>query len=172
MTHIDLNTLYDELLQSRTYLSNPDVLSHVHWASEGHYDIVVLNSDQENGGHAPVPTVFSTIVHISDQSYWLSSDAGWKGPTEFTSSPSQAKMNCLGVRSNEDVRPFQADFVTVVDNTNTMQTLMGTPEAEVRIGFALNFNGLAPHLKFCHILFEVSLASFKQSVPTNRFDRN
>ncbi|KAG6370931.1 hypothetical protein JVT61DRAFT_10778 [Boletus reticuloceps] len=157
MPTVDLYTLRNQLLQSEKYLGDPDLPNKVHWVTEGRRDILVLNDDQENDNQTVdhvQPVVLSTVVRIFDQLFWLTSDAGWKGPTDFTACLHQAKASCVGVRPNEDAGPFQSDFAVIADNTKTLQNLAATPQFEVKVGFASNTNSPAAQLKFRHVLFE------------------
>lgn len=123
MTLVDLNLVHDQLLQLGRYLGNLDLLDHIHWIMEGHREVLKTNAVDEDADHSVVPSVpaiLSAVVHIFNQSFWLTSDAGWKGPTEITSNLYQVKASCIGVHPREDAVGFQVDFNTAMLNANTL----------------------------------------------------
>ena len=162
MTSLNLAELRQQLIESGTYLADPQLLDHVHWVPDGRRNVLVYNdellgNDDADGGHVSGPAVLSAVVRVSDQSFWLTSDGGWRGPTDFTPFLHQVKATCLGIMPNEDVGQFHWDWGAAVDNAQGLQSLIATPDFSVRLGFVGGGNDGTGHLRFRHILFEVSL---------------
>lgn len=162
MPTVDLAALRPRLMQSGTYLGDPALMNRVHWDADGRQDIVVRNliaGAAPTPNQRPSPAVLSAVLCISDQSYWLTSNAGWKGPTAYTTYLHQAKANCLGIHPNKSVGLFLQDFAMIAHNANLLQDAAVTPNSTARMGFASNRDGPGTQIKFRYVLFEVSMRS-------------
>ena len=78
-------------------------------------------------GDITVPTpeydmaVLSTVVHISDDDFWMTSCRNWKGTSQYCPNFSDLKLTCTGKSLSET--PFRKDFPTVVANLTTLADL-------------------------------------------------
>lgn len=102
MPFINLNNLRQELLETETYLGDPDLLNHVEWVPDRRQDIVAMKPETGTATTSSArldsePALLSSTVRIWDQSFRLTSDVSWRGPTESTKHLQDAKASCVGV---------------------------------------------------------------------------
>ena len=117
------------LLQEVVYLGEPHVANNVTWAcvgkaywhvtdetateykSSSDLSAVDLESFTLTNPDAPI---LSAVVLISEEDYWLTVDANWKGPSTVAPKLSDAKASCTGQAPDNEV--FIPDFLTVLNN--------------------------------------------------------
>ena len=130
--------------------------------SEGKAEKLILKATSSTPNNAaeltaPELAVLSLIGTISLDDFWMTSDAGWHGPTSITKTLSAAKVSCSA--SSPPVQELTADFSTALANICWLQDQAathgftkkqcllvgapGTPDDSVRI-------------KVKHALFKVS----------------
>ena len=138
------------LLQKHSYIADPDFLQYVEWQRRGRKNLLYPVASAENDDCDDVASL-SVIAFIPDDGFWLTSDAGWKGPTKITPTLSEAKATCVATfpRDNSVLRN---DFQVALDHVHTLQDKVATPNAEDRRGFS---QPGSTKFKFRHVLFEV-----------------
>lgn len=81
------------------YLAQPNFREKVEWIREGKAEKLILKATSSTPDDAAEPTapelaVLSLIGTISSDDFWMTSDAGWHGPTSITKTLSAAKASC------------------------------------------------------------------------------
>jgi hypothetical protein len=110
-------------------------------------------NDSPPSESTPEVAVISAITQISSNDFYLTADAGYKGPSTICPEYSSIKPSCTN--EQPDVEPFKADFDVVRSNLRWLQDVATTD------GFILK-RGLVPpytdgfRFKVRHVLFEVS----------------
>ncbi|KAF8440515.1 hypothetical protein L210DRAFT_3539853 [Boletus edulis BED1] len=149
-----VNAMLNELHNSPTYLGNAHLAEALEWRRVGRKDFIFPNhvdneNDEEEGRCTEEPAILSIIADISHDSFWLSSDAGWRGPTEITPSLSDVKGTCIGTAPRSPI--LHDHFSQALQHILVLQALVATPDITVRQGFT-QFG--SERLKFRHIFFE------------------
>ena len=163
-----MRNAHTALLEKGLYLGDTSIVNQVCWVRIGKADRVVTNdaaaeywsacelfaADSEAQAPAtPDPAVLSAVVFIPEEDYWLTSDAGWKGPTATAASFADVKLSCTGEQPEHEV--FASDFAVVLRNVKDLLEqgcTKGFPETK---GIVVKSNTSALKLEFRHILFEV-----------------
>lgn len=151
------------LLNTGLYLAHPTIRDKVEWIRDGKgHKLVVKNTKpvDDDAENLPPPemAMVSLIAVISTNDFWMSSDAGWKGPTAFTKTLADAKASCTGEKPNVDT--FGDDFVTAITNLQWFQDQIATHGFTVKKGALIGQPGAIPDtykVKIRHSLFEVSV---------------
>jgi hypothetical protein len=106
---------------------------------------------------APAPSppelaTLSAIVYISDENFWFTSCAKWRGPTTVSPSFANIKPSFTGQAPADD--PVRADFPEVISNIKGLMAMASTPGFTTKRGVLV---GAAndPMLKIRHQVFEV-----------------
>ena len=160
------------LLEKGLYLGDTSIINQVSWVRIGKADRLVTNNaateyrsacdlfaadPEAQAPPTPDPAVLSAVIFIPEEDYWLTSDAGWKGPTAAATSFADVKPSCTGQKPEHEV--FAPDFVVVLRNVKDLLEkgrTKGFPEIK---GVVVKSNTGASKLKFHHILFEVCCSS-------------
>ncbi|KAF9239986.1 hypothetical protein BU15DRAFT_61619 [Melanogaster broomeanus] len=158
----DRNTrIHQELLDSGLYLGDRAILQHVEWKPNGRRESLFIKESPSSPSDDQKPSsddsvadlaTLSTVVRINDNGFWLTSDAGWRAPTDITPHLRDAKASCIGVSPLTGV--FRDDFFLSVENAHLLQQQIATPNAGEHLGFACKGEGQFAELKFRHMLFE------------------
>jgi len=82
---------------------------------------------------SPEPATVSAIVLLSDNDFWLVSDAGYCGPGKFNQEFADIKPSCLG--GIHDVDPFKVDFTEVTVNVHWLMNCIATRGFKQKKGF-------------------------------------
>jgi hypothetical protein len=98
------------------------------------------------------PAILSVITQISDDDYWLTPCAMWRGSTSAAATLADAKATCIGGASRHVV--IAPDFTKFLTNIRWIMDQTRTPCYKRQEGVVVD--GL---LKFRHVLFEVRLCS-------------
>lgn len=171
------DTARDGLLNSGLYLGDQNFeINQVIWRRIGTDNCLVTkqSADAVDAAHAamaatettpgdnstlsPIPeydlAVLFTVVHISDDDFWVTSCGNWKGASQYYSKFSDLKLTCTGKGPSE--MPFREDFPTVLTNLTAMVNLSARYTNKKGL-----FVERPPDLKirFRHVLFEVSIRS-------------
>lgn len=157
------------LLGRRGYLAEPAVLEDCEWVRDGKAHKLVFKTPPA----PPVSTVDSNestlqdtievpqlaklclVGRISKDDFWLLSDAGWRGTTEF--SKSFAKVKASGTWEAPRQAPFAADFPSAIKNLKAIEAKMVTPGFKQTRSTLVGLGG--SRVKVRHALFEVSYIS-------------
>jgi hypothetical protein len=150
------------LLNTGLYLSHPNIRNKVEWVRDGKgHKLVVKNTkpvDDDAEKSPPEMALLSLITVISVDDFWMSPDAGWKGPTSFTKTLTDAKASCTGEKPKIDI--FGDDFVTAITNLQWLQDQTATHGFAAKKGALIGQPGAAADtykVKVRHCLFEVSV---------------
>lgn len=156
------------LLDSGTYLADPNFRDRVEWVRDGKSHKLVKkvdkptptsasaaddNDDDDDDSSAPEMAILSVIVIISSDDFWMSSDAGWRGPTKITKTFAQVKPSCTGEQPN--LETLGDDFDTAISNLKWLQDQTATHGFREKKGLLVGNPGI-PRIKVRHTLFEVS----------------
>ncbi|KAJ7246451.1 hypothetical protein C8J57DRAFT_1523579 [Mycena rebaudengoi] len=97
------------------------------------------------------PASLTFVAKISPDNFWLMSDGAWKGPTEYTPTLADVKLNCRLVAP--ELPPFAADFGNVLEN---MKWLMANSQTEGNKKKGVFDAGEKPiaTIRVRHVLFE------------------
>lgn len=157
------------LLDSNVYLAHPNFRDRVEWVRDGKAHKLVMkvdkpasastsaaDDDDENSSSAPEMAILSVIVIISSDDFWMSSDAGWRGPTKITKTFAQVKPSCTGERPN--LETLGDDFDIAISNLKWLQDQAATHGFREKKGLLVGNPGM-PRIKVRHTLFEVSFLS-------------
>lgn len=98
------------------------------------------------------PAILTTVVRLHNDDFFFTSDANYRGPTQFTPNLGKVRATCLG--GNPQLGPFEDDYSTVIENLEWLQEQIAHPELQERKG--LLFPG-PPRIKVRHLLFEVRI---------------
>ncbi|KAF9233045.1 hypothetical protein BU15DRAFT_66911 [Melanogaster broomeanus] len=136
----------EELIDSGLYLGDRKILQHVEWKANGRKESLFVkeapptpSSDSEEQKPLSEDIVadlatLSAVVRVNDNGFWLTSDAGWRVPTNIAPHLHDAKGSCVGVSPVTGV--FRDDFFIWVENARMLQQRIATPDSEERLGFA------------------------------------
>ena len=138
------------LLRNHSYVADPNFLQYVQWRCCGRKDLLYLVTSTENDDSDNIASLL-VIAFIPDDGFWLTSDAGWKGPTKITLTLSEAKGTCVATFPWDNT-VLCDDFQDALDHVHALQNMVTTPNAEGNRGF---FQPGSTKFKFRHILFEV-----------------
>ena len=116
-----------------------------------------MDNDSDSDGSpnlafVPKPATLSEVVLLSDHNFWMVADAGYCGPGKFNQEFTNIKPSCS--KGIPDVDPFKSDFAEVTANVHWLMDLIVTRGFKQKKGFVMGPTD-APHLKVCHIIFEV-----------------
>ncbi|KAK0190766.1 hypothetical protein F5146DRAFT_1137592 [Armillaria mellea] len=138
------------------YIGNPSSLSmhNLKWmpmnGGRGH---VLVDTSHETPSHA----ILLVVLHITRKNCWVYPDGKWKGPTKYTESLADMKLNCFGEIPEAGV--FRDDFQHVIRNLESIRNKIASPGSKksgvlfpVEIGNPADENGLK--VKFHHTLFK------------------
>ncbi|KAF4567154.1 hypothetical protein EYR40_006148 [Pleurotus pulmonarius] len=104
------------------------------------------------------PAILTTVVRLHNDDFFFTSDANYRGPTQFTPNLGKVRATCLG--GNPQLGPFEDDYSTVIENLEWLQEQIAHPELQERKG--LLFPG-PPRIKVRHLLFETKAADHNDS---------
>ncbi|KAJ6463430.1 hypothetical protein C8R45DRAFT_519739 [Mycena sanguinolenta] len=163
-----------KLVEDSYYLGTTDIRDEVVWRSIGPDDILVTKESAEaedariaekeakkkgtsdpsealSGGTLLIPARLTFVGLISSRDFWFMSDANWSGPTEFTKTFAEVKLNGR-VIAPTNTTAFADDFSTVLQN---MEWFMKTNET---LGYAkqgiFQAKDQNKSIKSRHVLFE------------------
>lgn len=142
---------HNTLLRNHTYLGDPNFLQYVQWRRRGRKNLLYALPSSKNSNTSDSIATLSIIAFIPDDTFWLTSDAGWKGPTKITPTLSKAKATCITTFPDDDTI-LRDDFQHALDHIHALQDMVVTPGAESRLRFSLPGS---TKLKLRHVLFEV-----------------
>ncbi|KIM66133.1 hypothetical protein SCLCIDRAFT_14522 [Scleroderma citrinum Foug A] len=94
------------------------------------------------------------VVKISSRDFWLTTDAGYRGPSQIWKDFSEVKASCAC--EQPDMVPFKDDFSTVTENLHWLQDEVTTSGFPGKKGLFIQGNEASIWFKVCHKLFEVS----------------
>ena len=124
-----MQNTHEALVTGSVYLGEPGVAHNVTWVHVGRADQLVTNetaTEYKSSGNLsaidpesstltnPNATIISAVVLISEEDYWLTVDANWKGPSMVAPNLSDAKASCTGQAPDNEA--FVPDFPTVINN--------------------------------------------------------
>ncbi|KAH0832152.1 hypothetical protein J3R83DRAFT_13063 [Lanmaoa asiatica] len=130
------------------YLADPSVLQRVRWERQGRKSYVFEQVPAQHPATPPALASLSVIAHISDDLFWLTSDANWRRPTAITPSLAEAKATCVGTCPTRHTL-LRDDFQSALDQVHTLQDMVAT--GNTCQGFTQTGTS---RLKFRHVLFE------------------
>ena len=104
----------------------------------------------------PVPVTLSAVVHVPEDNFWMVADGGYCGLGKFNQEFADIETSCSGSIPNVD--PFKGDFAELTTNVYWLMDLVATRGFKQKKGFVMGPSD-TPHLKVCHILFEVQTYS-------------
>ena len=152
------------LLNTGMYLAHPNIRNKVKWVRDGKGHKLVTkrtkptNDDDTENLSPPEMAILSLITTISTDDFWMSSDAGWKGPTNFTRTLADAKASCTGKKPSFET--IGDNFNTAIANLQWLQDQIATDGFTVKKGALVGQPGVPPDtykVKVRHTLFEVSV---------------
>jgi hypothetical protein len=172
-----MDTLRNTLVHDTYYLGTSAIREEVVWRRMGRDNVVVTKesaeaadaahanktqdlsetgdkNDADNNEPELIPAPLTFVAQISPDNCWLSSDGNWKGPTEYTPTFADVKLNCRMV--SPELQIFKDDFTNVVNN---LQFIMAKIEKKGDKKFGVfDDNGRSTtYFKMRHKLFEVRL---------------
>ncbi|KAJ6463438.1 hypothetical protein C8R45DRAFT_519999 [Mycena sanguinolenta] len=119
-------------------------------------------SEQLNDSTLLIPAPLTFVGLISPHDFWFMSDANWSGPTEFTKTFAEVKLNGRAIAPT-NTTPFADDFSTVLQN---MEWFMKTNET---LGYAkqgiFQAKDQNESIKLRHALFEQTDNTAEDSDP-------
>ncbi|KAF9231620.1 hypothetical protein BU15DRAFT_68179 [Melanogaster broomeanus] len=115
----------EELIDSGLYLGDRKIPQHVEWKANGRKQSLFVKEAPPTPSNKEQKSLSEDI---------LTSNAGWRGPTNIAPHLHDAKGSCVGVSPVTGV--FRDDFFISVENTRTLQQQIATPDSEERPGFA------------------------------------
>lgn len=140
--------IHTALLHDGYYLADPNILQHLCWKRQGHKIHIFKNIPAQP---PTTPLAFAplcVITFISNNSFWLTSDAGWHKLTEISPSLLDAKATCVSTFPTGHTL-LHDNFQLALNHINDlvqMVTLALTRQGFTQIELSC--------LKFCHVLFE------------------
>lgn len=141
-------TVRDQLLSAGLYLADASSLDRVQWAANGRKTTLVMRSDISSRDSDMEPAILSAILVLSEQGFFLTTDANWRGPSTISPHLYDTKASCVGVPPQ--VNPFRDDFSALLVHARSLQTQTASHEDALSVGFVRD-----NCLKFRHVLFEV-----------------
>ncbi|KAG6370933.1 hypothetical protein JVT61DRAFT_10780 [Boletus reticuloceps] len=136
-------TIRDQLLGTGFYLADASTLDRVHWAVDGRKSILFEEPFDPTAESDLRPAVLTAILVLSDQRFFLTSDASWHGPSEITPRLYDVHASCIGVPPW--VNPFHNDFSRLLVHAHALQAKVASHEETLPVGFVRNRS-----LKFQH----------------------
>lgn len=143
----------DQLINAGFYLAHASSLDNVQWGANGRKSILLARPPNSSRPSEMSPAVLSAILVLSEQGFFLTSDANWKGPSEINPHLNDVKGTCIG--TSPQVNLLRDDFTLLIDNARSLQSITATHEDALCVGFLRNQT-----LKFRHVLFEVRDVSY------------
>ncbi|KAF9234971.1 hypothetical protein BU15DRAFT_65267 [Melanogaster broomeanus] len=108
----------EELIDSSLYLGDRKILQHVEWKANGRKESLLVkeapptpsSEEQKTSSENIVADLatLSAVVRVNDNGFWLTSDAGWRAPTNIAPHLHDAKGSCVGVSPATGI--FRDDF--------------------------------------------------------------
>jgi hypothetical protein len=108
----------------------------------------------------------SAVVLISSDDFWMTADAGYRGPGRYVRNFASVKPTCSG--GIPDVEPFKSDYSEVVDNVRWLLDTVSTQGFHLKRGFVTGPTN-APRIKVQHVLFEVILIILLSCIVAQNF---
>ncbi|KAI5982958.1 hypothetical protein EDD15DRAFT_2202440 [Pisolithus albus] len=169
----------DRLLAMGLYLGDSTVATNVQWVREGRGHVLVYcpKEDTEDSttardstalenvssnpsttmapanSHAPPEGAeLTAIVRIEREHFWLTSDAGYLGPTDICKEILDVKPMCAV--GDPGVEPVQSDFPTVVDMLRVLTRQCVMPGYSAGPGLFITEKNRPTCVKVRHRLFE------------------
>jgi len=178
-----MQDLRDELNKNSHYLGATGVREEVVWRRMGRENTLVTsesamaeaarmaeiaaaklkegNEGHDSGDDEPdesesrlVPAPLTLVALLSSDNCWLAPDGFWKGPTAYTPTLADFKMNCQLAAPN--LSPFTDDFTRVMRNVQWLMTSIET-EGNEKQGILDPKEKPFATIKLRHVLFEVRL---------------
>ena len=140
--------IHDQLIGAGFYLADSSTLDRVRWAVDGRKTILFEEPNDPSSETDMQPAILSAILVLSEQGFFLTSDANWRGPSEITPHLYDVKGSCVGVAAR--VNPFRDDFSSLIAHARTLQVKAASHEETSSIGFVHDSS-----IKFRHVLFQV-----------------
>lgn len=159
------------LIKTGLYLGEGSIHDNVHWVRQGRADRLAVkplaatptcsdsgkSSDDSSKYPSPPPdeppelASLCAIAHISNQDFWLTSDAGYRGPSSVWGDLARVKPSCT--LEEPDMQPVRGDFKAVMDNLRKLQDAVATSgfSPESRKGLLQGGNG-GQRFKVKHVL--------------------
>ena len=138
----------DLLITTSFYLTDSSTLDHIPWAVDGRKTVLFEMPKDPSTDSKMEPAIISTIIVLSEQGSFLTSDGNWCGPSEITPHLSDAKGSCIGMAPR--VNPFHDNFSSLLEHARALQGQAALHEEAASIGFVCN-----NCIKFQHVLFQV-----------------
>ncbi|KAJ7018594.1 hypothetical protein C8F04DRAFT_1404858 [Mycena alexandri] len=136
----DLAALRDELAQNTHFLANANIPSTLTWKKIGSDNVLVsteaaakydnavqpTTDNEETPTEVPEldPALLSMVAKVATSDFWLTPCGHWKGPTSFTPTFADLKLNCRLVAHEDSV--FKGDFKKVLDNVSALMAKAAT----------------------------------------------
>ncbi len=152
-----LNAARAHLLDKGGYLGDPSTHDHYEWMRDGKSHKLVIKPLATSEDSSPrvldIPQIaeLSFVARISGDDFWLLSDAGWRGPTEW--SKKFEKVKATGTFEAPTHAPFAADFGEILKNIKALEAKMVTPGFEHSKSILVGLGN--SRIKVGHKLFEV-----------------
>lgn len=125
--------IHDQLIGAGFYLADSSTLDRVRWAVDGRKTILFEEPNDPSFETDMQPAILSAILVLSEQGFFLTSDANWHGPSEITPHLYDVKGSCVGVAAR--VNPFRDDFSSLIAHARTLQVKAASHEETSSIGF-------------------------------------
>ncbi|KAJ6518278.1 hypothetical protein C8R47DRAFT_1232444 [Mycena vitilis] len=156
----DLKSFREELQHNPFYLGGSALTEKVQWKRVGREDMVVsanaaavegAAADSNDEGDQPDPVALSIVATVSPEDFWLVPCGFWKGPTIYTPTFADLKLNCRLVAAEDPL--FAADFRTGMKNVEKLTANIAT-EGHSKVGLFDTKEKPKTTLKLRHVVFE------------------
>ncbi|KAJ6543483.1 hypothetical protein B0H10DRAFT_2203267 [Mycena sp. CBHHK59/15] len=138
----DMREFREELIVSGNYIGNAGGIDDLSWKRVGREDWVVIQDAAAAydmaltaaadtaagvGGESSElePAALTVVAQIAMSNFWLTPCGYWKGPTQFTPTFADLKLNCL--LEAPPAQPFANDFKNVLKDVATLMARVETP---------------------------------------------
>ncbi|KAK7057790.1 hypothetical protein R3P38DRAFT_2843059, partial [Favolaschia claudopus] len=177
MPSIDWASFRSSLLANKYYLGNPQLLDDVTWASVGWEELVVsAKAAREYASSSDTTLTNETIsglehipltlfAKISSTDCFLASCAYWKGPTAYTPTFADVKLNCRLVAPEGDAG-LANDFRVALRNLEQLLENVQT-KGYKQVGIFDSEETVKTGIKLRHVLFSPKESNEAEAEPDN-----
>jgi hypothetical protein len=117
-------------------------------------DISDSTANNDDGMTIPPQALLSTIVYITEDDFWLSSDGYWKGPTQYCQTLADLKITCTGRAPHRG--SLKREFATAIQTLEDVMRSALTEEYKIKPVTVHSAATGEVKIKFRHKVFEVS----------------
>jgi len=145
---------------STLYLGNPDIQKKIHWEATKQGSSLVITPEQNDDKSPHELALFTTIVQLSANDFYLTPDTGWTGSSTGNRQPPpfhKIKLSCCGPDPCKG-ETLRQDFKTTMNIIKSLQAEK-THKNNTVLSIIVSKPNTDDRIKFRHALFKVNSPS-------------